>query len=65
MSQVVQHAHCEMCGRVVSVGDRVCGSECQKKLDEAVAYKKRQAIKFIVVIVALLILFQLIRMGLI
>lgn len=65
MNQVAQHAHCEICGRVVSVGKRVCSPECQTKLDEAVAFKKRQMWKFVGIIVAALVLFQLIRLGVI
>ena len=39
---VPEHAHCEMCGRPVAVGERRCGSpECEEKFQQALRAKKR------------------------
>lgn len=54
--RVPQHAHCEICGQVVTVGKRVCSDDCQEKLDEATKMKKRSAILFVALIVVLLVL---------
>jgi predicted nucleic acid-binding Zn ribbon protein len=63
MNQVVEHAHCEICGRVVKVGTRFCSDECTKKHEEALAYKKRQARILLLVASGTLILLVLIQMG--
>ena len=50
---VPEHAHCEMCGIPVTVGDRRCGSDaCEKKFQEALRAKKRGMWLFIGVIFA-------------
>jgi len=57
--QIAEHAHCEICGRVVKVGTRWCGEECEAKHDEAQKYKKRQMWLFLALIVGTLILVRL------
>lgn len=54
--QIVNHAHCEVCGRVVEVGQRVCSPECQTKLDEAQRIKKRSAILIVLMVLFVLLL---------
>jgi len=42
MQGVPPHAHCEICGTPVEVGQRRCGSdECERKFAEAQRIKKR------------------------
>lgn len=65
MAEVTQHAHCEICGRVVKVGKRVCSPECQEKLDESVAQKKRDMWKFVAIIAAAMLIVTLFQMGII
>ncbi len=57
--RVVDHAHCEICGRVVRIGDRVCSPECQEKLDEVQRMKKRSMFMMIGIIVAAVLLSKL------
>lgn len=50
------HSHCEICGRMVAVGDRLCDSkDCAEKKAEAQAMKKRTMYLFIALIVAVLL----------
>lgn len=56
MSQIVEHAHCEICQRVVTPGKRVCSEECQAKLDEAQRMKKKTAILIVLMAVFVLLL---------
>lgn len=58
--QVPAHRHCDICGKVVAVGDRWCSSECEEKHDEAQNFKKKQALKTVLLVVALFLLMQLI-----
>lgn len=45
---VPAHAHCEMCGTPVEVGQRRCGSDaCETKFNDAVKAKKRGMWMFI------------------
>ena len=54
---VLEHAHCEMCGTTVTVGDRRCGSEaCETKFQEALRAKKRGMYMFVGLIFVLLII---------
>lgn len=54
--QIVDHKHCEVCGKVVDVRDRTCSLECAEKLEDAQKQKKRSAILFVLLIVAAVIL---------
>ena len=48
---VAEHAHCEICGKPVTVGDRRCGSpECEEKFQASIRAKKRGMWMFIGVI---------------
>ena len=59
---VPEHAHCEICGRPVTVGDRRCGSkECEEKFAASVKAKKRGMYMFVGLIFILLLLTQLSR----
>ena len=54
---VQEHAHCEICGTTVNVGDRRCGSEaCEKKFQEALRAKKRGMYMFVGLIFLLLVI---------
>jgi predicted nucleic acid-binding Zn ribbon protein len=45
---VPAHAHCEMCGTPVEVGERRCGSAaCEEKFNAALKAKKRGMYMFI------------------
>jgi predicted nucleic acid-binding Zn ribbon protein len=49
---VPPHAHCEICGTPVEVGQRRCGSaECERKFQEALKAKKRSVYMLVAVIV--------------
>jgi predicted nucleic acid-binding Zn ribbon protein len=58
VSNLPEHRHCEVCGRSVAMGNRVCSPECQKKFDDAVKQRKRSVWIF-VGLIALLLLFNL------
>ena len=54
---VPEHAHCEICGTTVNVGDRRCGSEaCEKRFQEALRAKKRGMYMFVGLIFLLLVI---------
>jgi predicted nucleic acid-binding Zn ribbon protein len=60
---VPPHAHCEICGTPVEVGERRCGSsDCERRHAEAVKAKKRGMWMFIGLIAILLLLTQLTRL---
>lgn len=58
VSNLPEHRHCEVCGRSIAMGNRVCSPECQKRLDDAVKQRKRSVYIF-VGLIALLLLFNL------
>ena len=61
---VPPHAHCEMCGTPVEVGQRRCGSaDCETKFQEAVKAKKRGMWMFVGMIAILLLLTQLSKLS--
>jgi predicted nucleic acid-binding Zn ribbon protein len=61
---VPPHAHCEICGTPVEVGQRRCGSaDCEAKFQEAVKAKKRGMWMFVGLIAILLFLTQLSKLG--
>jgi predicted nucleic acid-binding Zn ribbon protein len=61
---VPPHAHCEMCGTPVEVGQRRCGSkECEERFQAALKAKKRGMWMFIGLIFVLLVLTQLRNLG--
>lgn len=61
---VPPHAHCEICGTPVEVGQRRCGSaDCEAKFHEAVKAKKRGMWMFVGLIAILLLLTQLSKLG--
>lgn len=48
---VAPHAHCEICGTPVEVGERRCGSkECEQKFQDSVKAKKRGMWMFVLLI---------------
>jgi len=51
-----EHKHCEVCGRSIAVGNRVCGPACQRKFDEAVRARKRSVYIFVGLMAVLLFL---------
>ena len=54
---VPPHAHCEICGTPVEVGNRRCGSkECEEKFQEALRAKKRGMYTFVGLILILLLI---------
>lgn len=65
MTQIVDHAHCEICMRVVSPGTRFCSPECTAKHEEALKEKKKWMWIWLAAIVATLLLWNLTRFGLI
>lgn len=59
------HAHCEMCGTPVAVGERRCGATaCEEKFQAAVKAKKRGMWMFVGLIALLLLFTQLSKLGL-
>lgn len=54
--QIVDHKHCEICGKVVDPSERWCSVECHDKHDDVQKQKKRSAILFVIIIVAVVIL---------
>jgi predicted nucleic acid-binding Zn ribbon protein len=57
---VPPHAHCEICGAPVEVGERRCGSqECEQRFQDALKAKKRGMWMFVGLIFVLLLLTQL------
>lgn len=52
--RIVQHAHCEICGKVVNAGTRWCSPDCTAQYEEGQKLKKRQAI-----LIVLMVLFVL------
>lgn len=62
---VAKHAHCEICGDVVAVGERWCSETCEQKHEEIQAQKKKSMWKFVALLAGLLILLQLFRLGII
>lgn len=62
---VPDHAHCEICGKAVEVGQRRCGSAaCEAKFQAALKAKKRGMWMFVGLIFLLLVLTQLKNLGL-
>ena len=54
---VAPHAHCEICGTPVEVGQRRCGSqECEEKFQQALKAKKRGMWMFVGLIFVLLLM---------
>ena len=51
-----EHRHCDVCGRSVAMGVKVCSPECQKKFDEAVKARKRSVYIFIALFALILIM---------
>ena len=48
---VPPHAHCEICGTPVEVGERRCGSkECEQRFQDSVKAKKRGMWMFVLLI---------------
>lgn len=62
---IQEHAHCEICGKVVEVGERWCGKTCEEKHDENQAEKKKAMYKMVAIIGVVLAVFTLLRMGII
>ncbi len=56
---VLEHKHCEVCGKPVPVDVRVCDEACQKGLDASIRAKKRGMYMFVGLIFLLLIITQL------
>lgn len=54
---VPPHAHCEICGTPVEVGERRCGSkDCEEKFQQALKAKKRGMWMFVGLIFLLLMI---------
>ncbi|MCA1819123.1 MAG: DUF2116 family Zn-ribbon domain-containing protein [Halobacteriales archaeon] len=51
-----EHRHCEVCGRSILMGNRVCSPECQKRFDEALKARKRSVYIFVGLFALILIL---------
>lgn len=59
LSTIPEHAHCEICQRPVTVGERRCGSsECEAKFQAALKAKKR-SVYLLIGMMALTLLFAL------
>ncbi len=56
MTQITDHKHCEICGKVVDPADRWCSPECQEKHDDVQKQKKRSAILLVAIIVIAIVL---------
>lgn len=51
------HAHCEICQRVVAIGERFCDRrECLDQHDKNVKEKKRQVFLLIAILVGVIII---------
>jgi predicted nucleic acid-binding Zn ribbon protein len=62
---IAPHAHCEMCGTPVEVGQRRCGSAaCEEKFQAALKAKKRGMWMFVGLIALLLLFTQISKLGL-
>jgi predicted nucleic acid-binding Zn ribbon protein len=46
MVQIVNHAHCQVCGRAIEFGEKTCSTECAGKI-EALAKKRRNMMLFV------------------
>ncbi len=63
LASLPEHKHCEICGRPIPVGDRLCGSdECKKKWDEALKAKKR-GMYMLIGVILLAMLFGVVSRG--
>ena len=38
--KLLQHKHCQICGRAVPLGEDYCGDECKKKMEDVVKRKR-------------------------
>lgn len=47
VANLPEHRHCDVCGRSIAMGNKVCSPECQKRFDEAVKARKRSVYIFI------------------
>jgi len=47
VSNLPEHRHCDVCGRSIAMGNKVCSPECQKRFDEAVKARKRSVYIFV------------------
>lgn len=52
-----EHRHCEVCGKSMAMGERVCSPDCQKRFDEALKARKKSMWMFMGLI-ALVLLFS-------
>ena len=39
--KLLQHKHCNVCGKAVPVANEICSDECQKQWDDLVRKRKR------------------------
>ena len=56
VANLPEHRHCDVCGRSIPMGNRVCSPECQKRFDEALRARKRSVWIFIGLFALILIL---------
>lgn len=57
LTSVPEHKHCEICGKPIPVGDRLCGSDaCLKAWKDALKAKKRGMYMFVGLILILLLM---------
>lgn len=62
MPSVEDHGHCEICSRVVPIGERFCDrAECLEQHQRNLADKKKQVYLFVAMIAALVLLSVLLR----
>lgn len=56
VSNLPEHRHCDVCGRSIAMGNRVCSPDCQKRFDEAIRMKKRSVYIFVGLFALILVL---------
>lgn len=61
--QIVEHAHCEICGRVVRVDERFCSDECKEQNLANLRQKRKQMWIFVAIIVGVVLFVNLSEWG--
>ena len=57
--KLLQHKHCNVCGKAVPVSKEICSDECQGKWDELTNKRKRSLYIFYIAMAILIVLFFL------
>lgn len=60
---IQDHAHCEICGKVVELETRWCSKPCETKHEEIQAEKKKSMYKFVLLISVIAIVFAALNKG--